>query len=131
MAKTYTNYPKQASDNAKKVLGWIEKYGRDVVKGGTLVGLKRARQLANNEPISERTIKRMAAFNRHRKNSKIDEQYKGTPWLDRGYVAWLMWGGTVGVDWAIRQSKRIDEEKMSSNKFKKRKVGNEIYYIPK
>ena len=131
MAETYTDYPKKATENAKKVLRWIDTYGRDVVKGGTLVGLARARQLANGEPISESTVKRMAAFNRHRKNSKVDPQYSSEPWRDRGYVAWLLWGGTEGVDWAIRKSKQIDEEKLSSNQFLIRKIGKQTYYIPK
>lgn len=110
LAETYNDYPQEAKDNAKRVLDWIEKYGRDVVKAGTLVGLARARQLANGEGITLETIKRMAAFNRHRQNSEIAEEYKGTPWLDRGYTSWLMWGGTAGVDWAIRKITQIENE---------------------
>ena len=110
-AETYTDYPKAASDNAKRALDWIEKYGRDVVTAGTLVGLARANQLANREPISLDTVKRMAAFNRHRENAKINEDVKGTPWLDKGYVSWLLWGGTAGVDWAIRKVEKIRQEK--------------------
>lgn len=110
-AKTYNDYPKAASENAKKALDWIDEYGRDVVKAGTLVGLARANQLSNKEGITRDTIARMAAFNRHRNNSKIDPKFEGTPWKDKGYVAWLLWGGTEGVDWAIRKIKQIDSEK--------------------
>lgn len=110
LQETYNDYPKEARENAKRVLDWIEKYGRDMVKAGTLVGLARARQLANGEGISLDTIKRMAAFNRHRENSEIDPKYKGKPYLDRGYTAWLMWGGTAGVDWAIRKLKQIENQ---------------------
>ena len=49
----------------------------------------------------------MAAFNRHRKNAAIDPKFKDTPWKDRGYVAWLGWGGTSGVNWAIRKAESI------------------------
>ena len=49
----------------------------------------------------------MAAFNRHRKNAAIDPKYKSTPWKDRGYVAWLGWGGTSGVNWAIKKAESI------------------------
>jgi hypothetical protein len=101
---TFNDYPTSAKNNAKKVLAWREKYGRTVVKGGTMVGWNRANQLAKGEKLSKSTIKRMASFNRHRKNSEVDPKYKSTPWLDRGYVAWLLWGGTSGVDWAIRKS---------------------------
>jgi len=105
--RTFTDYPESASNNAKKALDWIEEHGRDVVKGGTEVGLARARQLANKEPISEDTVKRMAAFNRHKQNSEVAPEYKDEPWKDSGYVAWLMWGGTSGVNWAIEKSKTI------------------------
>ena len=105
--RTFTDYPDSASNNARKALDWIEEYGRDVVDGGTEVGLARARQLANKEPISEETVKRMAAFNRHKQNSEVAPEYKDEPWKDRGYVAWLMWGGTTGVNWAIEKSNTI------------------------
>ena len=55
----------------------------------------------------------MSAFNRHRKNSSIKPELKETPWKDRGYVAWLIWGGDEGVDWAIEKSKEIDAMKES------------------
>ena len=108
MAKTYNDYPIAATNNAKKALRWKEEYG-DEVKGGTIVGWTRANQLANRESLSYATIARMAAFNRHRSNSEVDPKYKQEPWKDRGYVAWLIWGGTAGVDWAIRKAKQIRE----------------------
>ena len=43
---SYTNYPQGATNNAKRMLEWREKYGRDVVKGGSEGGWKRAIQLA-------------------------------------------------------------------------------------
>ena len=83
---TYDDYPKAATEAAKKALRWKEQYG-DEVKGGTAIGWTRANQLANREPLSYSTIARMAAFNRHRKNSKIKPEFARTPWKDRGYVA--------------------------------------------
>ena len=53
---------------------------------------------------------RMAQFNRHRENAKIDPKFKDEPWKDRGFVAWNLWGGTQGVDWAIRKMKKIRGE---------------------
>lgn len=103
---TYNDYPKSATNNAKKVLEWKEKYGSEV-KGMTSVGWARARQLSSKRKLSYETIARMAAFNRHRKNSAIDPKYKSTPWKDRGYVAWLGWGGTSGINWAIRKAESI------------------------
>lgn len=104
---TFDDYPKAATENAKKAIRWKEEYGRDVVKGGTKVGWQRAHQLANRENLSKDVVSRMAQFNRHRKNSKINSKYKGEPWKDRGYIAWLIWGGDEGVDWAIRKMDQI------------------------
>lgn len=109
---TYNDYPEAAVNAAKKALRWREEYG-DEVKGGTSVGWTRANQLANKESLSYTTIARMAAFNRHRKNSKIDPKFAATPWKDRGYVAWLIWGGTAGVDWAIRKAQGIRDGRYS------------------
>lgn len=97
--------PESARNNAKRVLRWKEKYG-DEVKGMTRVGWTRANQLASGESLSLDTVKRMAQFARHKKNSKIDPKYKTTPWKDAGYVAWLGWGGDSGVNWAKRISDR-------------------------
>lgn len=101
-AKTF-NAPEGARNNAKKVLRWKEEHG-DEVKGMTDVGWTRANQLANNENLSLETVKRMAAFARHEKNSKVAEEYKNEPWKDAGYVAWLGWGGDTGINWAKRVS---------------------------
>jgi hypothetical protein len=94
-------------------LKWKEEHGNEV-KGMTQVGWTRANQLASGEALSASTVKRMAAFNRHRKNAAIDPKYKSTPWKDNGYVAWLGWGGTSGINWAIRKSKSIDNKSSES-----------------
>lgn len=109
-AESYNNYPQSATNNAKRMIEWREKYGRDVVTAGTEVGWKRASQLANRESISLDVVKRMAQFNRHRENAKIDPKLKDTPWKDNGYVAWNLWGGTAGVDWAIREVNKLKDD---------------------
>jgi hypothetical protein len=107
---TYNDYPKAARDNACKVLRWRDEHGEDEVDGMTRVGWVRANQLCNGENISEETIARMSAFQRHKQNSEISDEYRGTPWKDRGYVAWLGWGGTEGIDWASRKLEQIRQE---------------------
>lgn len=107
--ETYNDYPQSASNNACKVLRWRDEHG-DEVKGMTRVGWTRANQLCKREKISRKTIGRMAAFKRHQKNAEINPDYKSTPWKDKGYVAWLGWGGTSGVEWAIRKVKSIDKK---------------------
>ena len=112
---SYNDYPAAAKKNAQMAIDWKEKYGREEVDAGTAVGWARAHQLAKGENISADTIKRMASFNRHRKNSTIATEYKETPWKDKGYVSWLIWGGTEGVDWAMKKSKELDNMKESKH----------------
>ena len=100
--ESYTDYPQAAVENAKIALRWAEKNGWGDC--GTPVGKQRANQLANREPISEDTISRMAAFERHRQNSK-KELGDGC-----GRLMWLAWGGDEGVEWASRKLKQIRNE---------------------
>ena len=93
------NPPESARNNARKVLRWKEQHG-DAVRGMTATGWARANQLASGEKLSRETVGRMAAFARHRKNSKVDPKFRDEPWRDAGYVAWLGWGGDSGINWA-------------------------------
>ena len=108
--ETYKDYPAAAKANAKKAIKWKEEHGRDEVKGGTAVGWARAHQLAKGEALSKDVVSRMAQFNRHRKNSSIKPELKDEPWKDNGYIAWLIWGGDEGVDWAIKKMEQINKE---------------------
>lgn len=128
---TYNDYPAAAKKNAKKALDWRDEYGRDEVDAGTAVGWTRANQLAKGEKISADTVKRMASFNRHRKNSSIKPELKATPWKDKGYVSWLIWGGDEGVDWAMKKSKEIDDMKNESKQMKYIKPLTEGIYAKK
>jgi hypothetical protein len=97
--ESYTDYPKEASENAKIALRYAEENGWGDC--GTPVGKQRANQLANGEPISEETIARMAGFERHRQNSQ-KELGDGC-----GRLMWLAWGGDAGVEWAQRKLEQI------------------------
>jgi len=69
---------------------------------GTPVGKARASQLAKRENISRDTIARMASFKRH-------QQYKDVPYNEGcGGLMWDAWGGTEGIEWAIRKLEQID-----------------------
>lgn len=103
MAETYNDYPQGATEAAKTALRWAEENGWGSC--GTAVGKKRANQLANRESISRDTIARMAAFERHRQNSKKDLG-DGC-----GRLMWLAWGGDAGIAWAQRKLKQIDSDK--------------------
>lgn len=107
--QSYDDYPESARNNACKAIRWKEQYG-DEVQGMTQVGWIRANQLCKGEKISEETIARMSGFQRHRKNSEVSPEFKDTPWKDKGYVAWLGWGGTTGINWAADKLKSVRNE---------------------
>ena len=91
----YNDYPEAASANAKRALEYRQKTGNP-------------RQLANKENLSESTVRRMAAFERHRRNSK-------TPYsAGCGGLMWDAWGGNEGIDWAKRTVEKIDAEKLNN-----------------
>jgi hypothetical protein len=102
MQEAYTDYPKAASDNAKAAIRWADKNGWGSC--GTAVGKARANQLANRKPISLETIERMAAFIRHKRNSKR-KLGEGC-----GRLMWLAWGGDAGVNWAIKKIEQLKNE---------------------
>ncbi len=107
--KTFDDYPQAASNNAKRMLGWIEKYGRDVVQAGTNVGLARARQLSQREPISLDVLKRTKNYlTRSKTYATIDEQYKDEPWRDKGFVAYNLWGGEAMRVWAEKTLDKLE-----------------------
>jgi hypothetical protein len=110
--KTY-KAPAAAAKEAAKAIKWKEEHG-DEVTAMTRVGWARAHQLAKGENLSLTTVKRMAAFVRHKKNSNLDPELKGTPWKDRGYVAWLGWGGDAGIEWAQKVVDSLEDEKNES-----------------
>lgn len=107
--QSYNDYPDSAKNNACKAIKWKEQHG-DEVKGMTQVGWIRANQLCKGEKISEETISRMSGFQRHKRNSEVSPEFKDTPWKDNGYVAWLGWGGTTGINWASDKLKSIRNE---------------------
>lgn len=77
-------------------------------RGGTAIGLARARQLANGQPLSYATIKRMKAyFDRH----AVDKQ--GSTWGEqgKGWQAWMLWGGDAGAAWARGIVARMEKKK--------------------
>jgi hypothetical protein len=101
---SYTDYPKQATENAKIALRWAEENGWG--ECGTPVGKARANQLAKGEAISKETIARMASFARHKENSQ-KELGDGC-----GRLMWLAWGGDAGVEWASRKLAQLNKTTM-------------------
>jgi hypothetical protein len=92
---------------AARGLEWRKKFGR----GGTEVGVARARDLANRRPVSAETVLRMKSyFARH----EVDKRGEGWSPSDRGYpssgrIAWALWGGDSGRTWANRIARKLEE----------------------
>lgn len=95
--------PQAVRSNAKRGLELREKHGR----GGTAVGVARARDLSNGKSISLSTIKRMVSyFARH----EVDKKGEGWGVDSAGYIAWLLWGGDAGKSWANRIARENDKK---------------------
>jgi hypothetical protein len=76
-------------------------------RGGTAVGIARAKQLANRDPVSLDTIKRMVSFfARH----EVDKKGEGWGKDSKGYQAWLLWGGDPGRRWAESIVRRAEKK---------------------
>lgn len=77
-------------------------------KGGTAVGVARARDLANGRTLTPDTIRRMYSyFSRH----EVDKQAQGWDDWSKGKQAWYLWGGDAGFTWAkkiVEQMNRAD-----------------------
>ena len=92
---------------AKKGLELREKFHR----GGTSVGVHRAKQLAERRDVSFRDVVAMSAyFARH----EVDKASKSHDWGDEsdpsaGYIAWLLWAGEPGRRWADSLTARLNK----------------------
>ena len=112
--QTYGDYPQSATNNAKRVKNWIEKHGREEVRGMTEVGLARMNQLIAREKLSLSTLKRTFSFLSRTKGGgydRINPDYRDTPWRDKGYVAYLGWGGDAMLKYAERKLNQLENDK--------------------
>lgn len=101
--------PATVAAAARRGLELRAEYGR----GGTAVGVARARDLSNRRTLTIETVKRMVAyFTRHEVDLQAPAAKRGAPgYPSAGYIAWLLWGGDAGRTWArkiVRQQARIE-----------------------
>jgi len=109
--------PQSAINNAKRGLELRKKWGRgglspsEAKSHGIDSGVTRARKIASGK-VSTHDVRRMSAFNRHRKNYRPEKKMPdGGP--TAGTIAWLLWGGTSGVNWAKKKSAAMNAEEVS------------------
>lgn len=94
------------ANNARRGLELREKFGR----GGTAVGVARARDISNRKNLSPSTVGRMVSFfARHGVNEGKNKLPNGDP--SNHYIAWLLWGGNSGRTWANAKWKAIKRER--------------------
>ena len=94
---------------AKRALEWRSEYGR----GGTGVGVARARDIANRSNLSDETVKRMYSFFSRHENNKAKhysaKEADGGPTAWR--IAWDLWGGNAGYSFSKRIAERLEKER--------------------
>jgi len=111
---------------ARRGLEWRQEYGR----GGTSVGVARARDISNRKRLSPSTIRRMKSyFARH----EVDKQASGWNSGEDGFpsagrIAWELWGGDPGKSWANAKDAQIsrEEQKMAKSSEEER-----VFYCDK
>ena len=102
---SYSDYPDSVKNNAKNVLDWTEENGWGSC--GTDVGKQRANQLANGEPISFETIKRMYSYlSRHEADLDSSKGYGD----GCGKLMYDAWGGKTALSWAEAKIKSIERQ---------------------
>ena len=95
---------------ATRGLEWRDEFNR----GGTEIGVARARDIKNRRNLSLDTVKRMKSyFARH----EVDKQGEGFSPGEDGYpsagrIAWALWGGDPGKSWANNIVDREDSKSM-------------------
>jgi len=107
--------PQGVREAAAQGLEWRREYGR----GGTEIGIARARDLAGGRNISPETARRMKAyFDRHEVDKEGQGWSPGEPgYPSSGRIAWYLWGSDAGRSWAnklVRQMNAEDEDRSES-----------------
>ena len=85
---------------ARRGLEWRAAFGR----GGTEIGVARARDIINRRNLSYDTVVRMRSFFARHEVDKDGEGFsRGEPgYPSAGRIAWALWGGDSGRAWAER-----------------------------
>lgn len=91
---------------AQRGLDFRNEYGR----GGTEVGIARARDISNRKELSPSTVRRMVSFfARHEVDKKAEGFSPGEDgYPSNGKIAWLLWGGDSGKAWAEEKDRVMD-----------------------
>jgi hypothetical protein len=97
--ESYSDYGSGISNNAKRGIELNEKNGN---KCATQTGKVRAQQLANGEPISVETIKRMYSY-----LSRAETYYDESDMNACGTISYLLWGGKSALSWSRNKLREL------------------------
>ncbi|NNE41139.1 MAG: hypothetical protein HKN14_09515 [Marinicaulis sp.] len=97
--------PASAAENAERGLDLRSQHNR----GGTAIGVARARDLKNRVKLSPNTIERMVSYFARHAVDKDAENFGNDDDPSAGYIAWLLWGGDEGHEWAQSVKNSMDE----------------------
>ena len=105
----------EMAEEAQRGLDWRAEHGR----GGTEVGVARARDISNRRNLSEETVRRMASFfARHEINKEAEGFRPGEDgYPSNGRIAWALWGGDAGQAWAARIVSQLASEEESARPY--------------
>jgi hypothetical protein len=95
--------PEAARKAAAHGLELRRKWGR----GGTAVGVARARDLSGGKNLSRSTVARMSSFARHLDQPEA-EPADGGP--SARAIANKLWGGRAGIEWAKSVMERLKKK---------------------
>jgi uncharacterized protein len=86
------------------------KLRREYGRGGTAIGIARARDLSNGTSLSPSTLKRMKAFfDRHQSDKSAPGFDRGDKeWPSNGLIASKLWGHAAGYAWAKKVVAQMD-----------------------
>jgi hypothetical protein len=109
---------------ARRGLEWRAAFGR----GGTAVGVARARDIVNRRRLSRTTVVRIASyFARHRVDRNAQGFRPGEPgYPSAGRIAWALWGGDAGDTFArsiLASSRSLHDADPSASIIHDRTVG--------
>jgi hypothetical protein len=99
------------ANNARRGLELRAKFGR----GGTAVGVARARDLVNGRDLSPETVARMYSFFSRHEVDKKGKDWDNAERPSNGKIAWLLWGGDSGFAWSTQKWKAIQNARASKS----------------
>lgn len=99
------------------------KLRKEYNRGGTDVGIARAKQLSKGSP--KVTLRDIVYIHSYFQRHAVDKLWQRDP-PSNGWIAWLLWGGDAGREWATK----IYEREVGRKPKSKKKRSRSRFYDP-